>query len=263
MKRFAVFLVLILVQAAGPAFAMRGDLASAQEAFDDGAFMRAADLARETGTAEGFTLAAHAEMARGDLVMSRSHERLRCYKSALAYARKAVAGAPDNADAHLSLALSLGLVARSEGGLEAHLQGLGDEARKHIDIALKLAPDSPWGYATLGGWNLQIAYAGGSIGEAIYGASVKDGVRAYEHALALDPGNVSIAYQYAVQLLGLGGTGHRHRADELLADVVAHHPANALERLLRQSAENLKRALDHGEADKAMRLAEAKLGDAR
>lgn len=263
MRWVCFLLALVLTQMAHPAAAMWSDLASARAAFDDGAFSRAADAAREIGTAEGYTLAAHAEMARGDLVEPKGRARLECYRTALADARNALASAPDDPDAHLVLAIALGFVARGEGGLEAHMQGLGEEARKHIDIALKLAPDNPWAHAALGGWNLQIAYAGGTIGEAIYGASVKAGRRAYEHALRLDPGNIAIAYQYAVQLLGLNGDAHRRRAADLLDTVVAHRPANAMERLLRKSAVNLKRALDQGDPGKAMRLAEARLGHTR
>lgn len=263
MRWLSFLLILVLAQMAHPAAAMWSDLASARAAFDDGAFLRAAGVAREIGTAEGYTLAAHAEMARGDLIEEQDKTRLECYRAALADARKAVASAPGDPDAHLVLAIALGFVARGEGGLEAHMQGLGEEARRHIDIALKLAPDSPWAHAALGGWNLQIAYAGGSIGEAIYGASVKAGRRAYDHALRLDPGNTAIAYQYAVQLLGLDGDAYRRRAAELLDEVVAHRPANALERLLRKSAANLKQALDQGDPGKAMRLAEARLGRAR
>ncbi|MGX1197502.1 hypothetical protein [Parvibaculum sp. MBR-TMA-1.3b-4.2] len=263
MRWVSLLLILVLAQWAQPAAAMWSDLDAARAAFDDGAFSRAAGVAREIGTAEGYTLAAHAEMARGDLIEEKDKVRLECYRTALADARKAVAGAPDSPEAHLALAIALGFVARSEGGLEAHMQGLGEEARKHIDIALKLAPDSPWAHAALGGWNLQIAYAGGSIGEAIYGASVKAGQQAYERALSIDPGNISIAYQYAVQLLGLDGDAHRRRAAELLDMVVAHRPANAMERLLRQSAVNLKQALDQGRPEKAMQLAEARLGRAR
>ncbi|NIJ42887.1 tetratricopeptide (TPR) repeat protein [Parvibaculum indicum] len=263
MRWVCFLLAMLMAQMAHPATAMWSDLASARAAFDDGAFSRAAAAAREVGTAEGYTLAAHAEMARGDLIEPKGKARLECYRTALADARKALASAPDDPDAHLVLAIALGFVARGEGGLEAHMQGLGEEARKHIDIALKLAPDNPWAHAALGGWNLQIAYAGGSIGEAIYGASVKAGRRAYEDALRLDPKNTAIAYQYAVQLLGLDGDAHRRRAAELLDRVVAHRPVNALERLLRQSAESLKQALDRGETGEAMRLAEARLGDTR
>ena len=263
MKRLIPLIALMLVLVAGPSYARPNGLAEARAAFAEGAFAHAATSARQTGSSDGFTLAAHAEMIRGDFLEPPGDARMGRYKAALADARKAVQKAPDDPEAQLALALALGLVARSEGGLEAHYQGLGEEARKHIDIALKLVPDSPWANATLGGWNLQIAYAGGALGEAIYGASVKKGISAYEKALRLDPGNVAIAYQYALQLLGLGGDDHRQRARDLLDEVAAHHPSNALQRLLRESAKNLKHALDRGDTEQAMKLAEVSLGSTR
>lgn len=261
--RLLRIMVLVLVAAlqAIPASALDRGLAAAQAAFDSGAFARAALLARKLHSGEGDALASRAEMVRGEFEAA-SGERLPRFKAALADARRAVLRAPDRPEAHLAIAVALGLIARSEGSMVAHFKGMATEARAHIDRALALNADNAWAHAALGGWHLEIAYAGGTLGSIIYDASAGTGTAAYERALALDPGNMSIRYQYAFQLVGLGGEEQLARASELLADIVARKPRTALETLLRQSASELKEALDRGDAKAAARIVAVRLGRA-
>lgn len=242
--RNAVLLLFVLF-AAAPAAALEPDFAAAQAAFDAGNFARAADLARDLKTAKGDALASRAESVRGEFD-AEGDDRLKRYEAALADGRRALARDPQSAEAHLAIAISLGLAARNEGRMAAHFAGIGREARLHIDKALELAPENAWAWAALGGWNIEIAYDGGVIGRMVYGASIATGVDAYERALVLAPRNMSIAWQYAFQLAGLGGE-NLPRANALLTDIIRRKPATALEGLLRASAQELKDALDRGD----------------
>lgn len=251
---------MLLNLAAGTASALDRGLAEAQAAFDSGAFARAAVLARKLHTGEGYALASRAEMVRGEFGAVENGARLARFKAALDDGRRAVARDPDRPEAHLAVAVALGLIARGEGGIIAHFKGYGTEAREHIDEALALDRANHWAHAALGGWHLEIVYAGGVLGSAVYEASAEAGIAAYEHALALDPDNMSIQYQYAFQLVGLGGADNRARGGNLLKTIAARKPHTALDRLLQGSASELKSALDRGDDAAAARIVSVRLG---
>ncbi|PKQ02008.1 MAG: hypothetical protein CVT73_20495 [Alphaproteobacteria bacterium HGW-Alphaproteobacteria-12] len=256
--RSAVLLFVFLF-AASPAGALERGLAEAQSAFDAGNFAHAATLARKLRSAKGDALALRAEMVRGEF-LSQGDERRRRFEAGLADARRAVMRGPDIPEAHLAVAVGLGLIARRESGIKAHFDGLGTEARNHIDRALAIDDGNAWAHAALGGWHLEIVHEGGVIGAAIYGASVRAGIDAYDLALVLDPDNVSIAWQCAFQLAGLGGAANRARAEELLDRMLAREPRTALEGLLRKSALPLKEALRKDDRPEIARLVAMGLG---
>ncbi len=255
--RSAVLLLFVFFSVS-PVLASGPDLAAARAAFDAGNFARAAELARDLKTAKGDALASRAESVRGEFA-AEGDDRLKRYEAALADGRRALARNPRSAEAHLAIAISLGLAARNEGRMAAHFAGIGREARLHIDKALELAPENAWAWAARGGWNIEIAYDGGVIGRMVYGASIAAGVDAYERALVLAPRNMSIAWQYAFQLAGLGGE-NLPRANALLADIAGREPATALEELLRASALELKDALDRGDKAALARILAFRLG---
>ncbi len=242
-KRALLLLFLVL---AFPAEASEG-FKAALDACARGEFREAAQMARALGTSEGMALAARAELAEGDYLASRSSRRDE-FERAARDAREAIALDPQNPDGHLYLAVALGFLGRIDGSIVAHFAGYAEEARDHIDRALAIQPANPWANALLGGWNLEIVRDGGSIGESLYGASLEKGVSAYEHALALDAGNVAIAYQYALQLAALGGN-HRVEARRVLVSALFSRPNDASEILAYRRAEALMSAFDmHDEA---------------
>lgn len=252
-------LLLVFLFAAVPLGAVERGLAEAQAAFDAGNFAHAAALARKLRSAKGDALASRAEMVRGEF-LSEGDERLRRFEMGLADARRAVARGPGVPEAHLAVAVGLGLVARRAGGIKAHFEGWGAEAREHIDRALAINEDNAWAHAALGGWHLEIVHEGGVIGAAIYGASARAGIEAYERALALDPDNVSIAWQCAFQLAGIDGAANNTRAEELLDRLLAREPRTALETILRESALPLREALQRDDRAEVARLVVEGLG---
>jgi len=259
--RALVPLILVWLVAAlpMPVIAMAGDLEPAAAAFDNGVFARAARLARDLGTAEGDAFAARAELARREFIAVPASRRAALDK-ATADARRAIARDPKRPEGHLYLAVALGLIARGEGGLAAHLAGYGGEARRHIDTALQLEPENPWAHAALGGWHLEIAHTGGFVGAALYGAGAAEGEAAYERALTLDPENISIAWQYAFQIAGMGGEARRARARQLLAAILENPSPTALDVLLRGHAAELAAAVDNDDRAEILRIVTLRLG---
>ena len=249
----SAFLCLSVILRAGPVMAepMQGEtqapssisIEQARELFENGDFLRAAAVARQCNVPGADALAARAALSEGDF-HGTPDTRREIFLEAEADARRAIARDPTDPEGHLYLALALGFLGRVEGTLVAHFAGYAEEARKEIDEALKLDPQSAWAHALDGGWNLEIARDGGLLGEQLYGASPEKGIAAFRKALALQPGNAAIAYQFALQLLAMGGAQHRAEALRVLVRSLEPEEGNAVQRLAQQRVRRLKLALD-------------------
>tara|TARA_R110000868_G_scaffold29322_5_gene108952 strand:+ start:16650 stop:17516 length:867 start_codon:yes stop_codon:yes gene_type:complete len=215
----------------------------AREAFAAGDFAKAADEARKIDSAVAAAFAARAALAQGDFVVSPSDRRA-VFIAAEEDARRALARDPDSTEGHLCLALALGFLGRIDGSMTAHFAGYATEARTHIDRAIALAPESAWGHALDGGWNLEIVRDGGMLGETIYGASFEKGVAAYRRSLRLDPANAAIAYQFALQLLGAGGVINRAEALAVLVHALRQAPSDVVDTYVHRRIKRLKLTLD-------------------
>lgn len=236
-----------LMAAVPGAVASAADLDAALAAYRQGDFARAAELARATGSAQGFALAARAELAHSDLIVVPG-ERGDGLERAERWARRAIELDPSVDEGHLQLAVALGMIGRERGVVPAHFDGYADEARAHLDLVLARKPGSAWANALLGGWHLEIVYGGGMVGEILYDADAAEGVARYRRALAIGPDNDLIAFQFALQLLAVyrDDPEFTDEARRLLNRLLDKTPQDAVERLTRDRAARLLSALDAG-----------------
>lgn len=253
---------LMVSVAVGAALAAEPDdsLGVARRAFRDGDFARATQLGRSDGTAQGIALAAGAELVEGKFLAS-GPRRLIDYQRAERDARRALALDAGAVEGHLALVIALGFIGRQEGSVEALFKRRAGEALEHIRLALALAPGNPWAHALLGGWNLEIVYHAGLVARPLYGATVADGMAAYAAAFALDPEDSQIAYQYAIELLALGGDTRRDAAARVLSEIVRRQPADAVGRLVRGRALAVSSALAGDDEARLAGLLRDELGD--
>lgn len=242
-RRVSLIIALWLLTVTGATSS--SDLMIAQTTFATGDFLRAAEEARSTQTADGFAFAARAGLVHADLVAKRA-DRLEFIEQAEEDARAAIAASPDLAEGHLQLAVALGFKARLEGSLTAHAEGYADEARAHLEYVAAREPDNPWMHALLGGWHLEISDAGGFLGRSIYGAEVDAGLDAYDQALALMPDDLVIIYQCALQLSALGDDEYKVKAVALLQAAQLPEQPDALAVLTFERVQGLKQALATG-----------------
>ena len=226
--------------------ALAGDAAltlqRAEIAFANADFVEAATSARRATSAEGYAYAARAGLVYADFMAPRD-ERLDFVLKAEVDARRAIALEPELAEGHLQLAIALGFRGRMEGHMTAHFEGLGKDARTHLDYVIELEPNNPWAHALLGGWNLEIVDAGGFVGRTLYGASEEAGKAEYDRALELQPGHLVIIAQYALQLTALGGAQNRERASNLIAEIKVPDQPDALSLLTLRRLRELDVAL--------------------
>ncbi len=132
-----------------------------------------------------------------DLVvdLATDEEKKASVEQALAYSRRAVALAPDNAENVLSVAVCLGKLGLYSGAREKvrYSRLLREEAER----ALSLDPKYAWAHHVLGRWHYEVAELGGAtrlVVKIIYGglpkATVAEAVRHLQRAVELEPGQL-------------------------------------------------------------------------
>ena len=123
---------------------------------------------------------------------TKSEEKLRLGGIAVDYSRRAVALAPNDPEAELSMAISYGKV--------LPLQGTGEQMENSrlikaaAEKVVKLDPRNDLGWHVLGRWYMNMADIGAvkrALAQVVYGklpaATNEDAVRCFEKAIALNP----------------------------------------------------------------------------
>jgi hypothetical protein len=242
-------ILLALALLIGAEAAARGqDLREAYALYDDGVMLKAAELARGFGTADGYALAAQATLVAAIYQVQGGPDR-GLLRQAATDARAALAIDPDHLQAHLRLALALGYLAEGDP-INAHLNGSVHEGRALLDRALALAPDSAWAHGVLGIWHLRVVkHAGPILAESLYGASLEQGRGQCDEAAKLAPQILAVQFGCALALLEADPTHQTRDVIEIL-DTVARLPAgDAAARLIQADARRRLDALRSGTPD--------------
>lgn len=230
-----------------------GAVVSLQSLYRDGRFEDVVAQARKIGTADAMALAARAQIARA--VSARLGEaHIDTVHAAEDLARAALAKDDRNVEALVQLVVALGLRARHMGPMSAYILNLATEAKIYLDRAYRLAPQNPVVLAVYGAWHLEVAgKAGPQRAASYYGASLDQGKRMFERALATEPDNILFLYNEALLLLAFDQaqdhTGNRREAVDLLERIQRSEPRDRLQRVLQsRAADLLNELIRHDEA---------------
>ena len=159
---------------------------------------------------------------------------------ALADADAALAVDPAHAEGRLQRAIALSLILRPMSVREARKTGWAEEARDLAEGVLEDEPGNVYAHGFLSVWNLEVVHRGGRIGAMILGAGVSDGRAHYEAAIATEPEDASVHWQWARALAALDA---RKYHDEVLValDAALTAPVETeLERVMQARAAMLK-----------------------
>ncbi|MGY6628613.1 MAG: hypothetical protein ACXIVL_08840 [Oceanicaulis sp.] len=228
--------------------------AGAQGAYARGAWAEAETAAREISDAETRTLAAQAALAPlilGEMASAPRSERRAAARRAQTHARAALELDPDHAPAHLRLAAALGFEARYVSPVRAALMGLPQEGKRHIETAITIDPDDPWGHALLGAWHLEVARRGRP---GLFGSDANEGLTRYRAAMGHAGDDPSIAFHFALALIAADPQAHGDEALALLDLARAADAPGAFEDAIRAGAGALRALLDR---DRSAAQAEA------
>jgi len=119
-------------------------------------------------------------------------DKIKSGRTALDYAERAVALAPNDGDAHLSVAICLGKLTPFAGAREKIENSR--RIKTSADRAVKLSPSNDYAWHLLGRWHQSLANIGGTsraLASVIYGglpaASNEQAVECFKKAMALNP----------------------------------------------------------------------------
>jgi len=235
----AAFVASIFAVLAPDAFA-----ADAMQLYAQGAFAEAIAEAESEGSAEGFEYAARASLADAEL---RDAPCLACLEHAEELARETIARDPTRPGGYVMLVAALGRKARLLGWIAAQRQGIATETGEALTRALAIDPDYALALSARGAWHIEIAHqAGGFLASLLYGADAGEGKSYFERAMAAEPGNLVIPYQFALALTAYDMDGERDRIEELLAEARTDMPRDAYERAIVLRAAELENLLEAG-----------------
>jgi hypothetical protein len=234
------------------------DLRAGERLYAVGSFLEAARVGEAAGSAAGRRLAVRALLARC-LTASDPAERARLLVRVLDQARAVLAEDSGSVEARLQLATAIGLRARTLGLGQALREGLAPQGRRLIEEALASDPRHPWAHALLGGWHFEVLRRGGAAGALAFGAREREGLLAFETAMALAPEDPVIALQAAGALLAHDAARHAPRVRAALQAAAGAPARDAFEAHAAHTAavllERLESAGPQAAADAALALA--------
>ena len=161
---------------------------------------------------------------------AKDEERRRLIASAVEHARAAVKAAPDEAQAHVWLAVALRQQAEMEGPKTR--AGLWREIKSELDRAIGLAPGTSRAYLERGRWHRRLATRGlwertvsrVLLAKVPKGSSKDNAVRDLEKAVELAPQAIEARMELARAYLDLERDGDARRELEAALALPAHRP---------------------------------------
>lgn len=206
-------------------------------AYARGDYEQAVKMGEAAKTAPGYAIAARAVLA--DAVL-RDKPCMDCLTKAEKLSRQAVAADPKHAFGQVWLAVSLGYQSRLTGIVKARLRDAPGKSKLALDAAVAADPKNPFAVSALGGWHIEIVRGGGAyLAGLLYDASESEGLRLFDRAVKLAPGNVAVHYQVALSLAGFDAEKYRARIVAELKAAIACAPATAYERRMQSRAGDL------------------------
>ena len=127
-------------------------------------------------------------------------------------ARAALAEDRAHVEGRLQLAIALSLKSRLMTTREILKAGYGTEGRDLVQSVLKEQPDNAYAHGFMAVWNLEVMRKGGTLGAAWFGASKDKARQHFTAALASDPDNPALCWQYA---RALAAQDYRKHYDEV------------------------------------------------
>ncbi len=222
MRLFLVSLLLLIAPAA------HADLGAAQQAYAEGRWSDAADLAQSAGGAEGYAFAAGALIAQ--LMVEADHpDRESLASTALDLTEEAYRIDDEHVDARLRLATALGYRGRYMSSMGAYIRRIPQRGRSLIEETVEEYPDHAWAVGMLGAWHLEVARRGGDRGMRTLNASIDAGIGYYTQSIAMDPYNPAPRLFLGIALLALEEEAYRAMAIEQVTIAAALEPRDAFE----------------------------------
>ena len=218
-------------------------IAAAHNAFAEGRFVKATELAKNLKTSEGYAFAAQSLAIHG-YHLAKDDEKQTLLGHAAQLAEQAVQLDPGNPEAYLQLAHALGRYTQTVALTVALNEGYPEKVREALEEALRIEPDMAAAHFSLGSWHAEARHRGGIMAGILYGASPDEALAHFERALELAPRDKLALFQYAYGLLLLDRNSNHAQARDLLARAVEVPSKDAYNRITHESAVGLLEDLE-------------------
>jgi hypothetical protein len=193
------------------ASAFAASLDTARDLFRSGNYAAAQDAALALDTVEGQIFAAEIKGAR--IMLMDVADAKDTAKAALKSLKPILKDDPDNVEALFLRAMHQGFRTRSSSSFSIIMGGMIGDTEDAIEAFAAAAPHDPRADALRGAWHLGIVRA---AGDGRFGASLDDGMAAYDRAVAAMPEDVAVISNYAFSLIVMDDPALLPRAKDLL-----------------------------------------------
>ncbi len=225
--------------------------ARAANAFYAGQYDLIVERCGRLGLAPSDTLVAQALLSQQ--MCSDGQPEPAAVQQALRFAEQALMADENDQDARLQKAVALSLLARQMPARRA--RGPVAEARELAEHILAETPDDVHANAFMAVWHIEVRRRGGRLGALLMGARVKDAHSHYQRAVASDPDDASVHWQYARALALLDAQKYEAEILSALEAALTCDIDMELEAVMRARAESLLLRMKTGDYQSAEILA--------
>lgn len=212
------------------------ELQDAWRCFHGGDFREAVERADAAG------LAAHAVANKATGIYAtyledNQQKQIKCFKSAIERAERAIGEFPQDANSHYFHAFNLGRYSQSISIVKALKMGIGGKIQKSLKRALELQPEHAEAHTAMGMYHAEIIdKVGKLIGGVTYGASESSAMSHFETALSLTPMSPIANIEFGNGLYLLYGDKKLDQVSDLYIKASEMKPLDAMEKLDIESA---------------------------
>ncbi|KCZ49450.1 tetratricopeptide repeat protein [Hyphomonas pacifica] len=219
----------------------------AEAAFQAGEYQAALAAASDKSNPDELAFSARALLAEAMSGPADPPEAL--LHAALDKADAALAIDKQHLEGRLQRAIALSLIIRPMSNGAARKTGWGEEARDLARSVLEDDPGNIYANGFLSVWNLEVVRRGGRIGAMMMGASISDGRAHYQAAIAADPEDAALHWQWARALAALDCRKYHDEITAALEAALSVPTHSALQKVMQARAATLKAELQRGDAE--------------
>lgn len=214
-----------------------------EAAFKSGDYAAAREAGRAEASAEGYSVACQAGLVIGSYYEA-GPQRVSTLHGAIKDCATAIKSGKAHVDAYVNYAIGVAFEAK-----RVHSPRLAGDAKDLLQESVERFPRSGFARGALAGWHANVADQG-VLARTALGASRDAAREGFADALALDPKNVALNYEY-LRFLALGGKAERAEGTALAAKIQSMPQDGAFQKLLAERAAEIGAALRTGSAKSA------------
>ncbi|HET6565059.1 MAG TPA: hypothetical protein VFG52_06555 [Xanthomonadales bacterium] len=207
------------------------DTQQAWRLFHAGEFQAAVRLADQVGL-QAHAVANKATGIYATYLEDDEQRQIKCFKSAIERAEKAIKARPKDPNSWYFHAFNLGRYSQSISVVKALKQGIGGKISQSLKKTLELQPSHAEAHTAMGMYHAEIIdKVGKMLGAVTYGANEKEALQHFETALELNPDSPIAHIEYGNGLYLLFGDSKLDEVTELYIKASEMKPKDAMEQL--------------------------------